>query len=274
MIKQTSAALTAILLVACDTGSDLVENPDEAYSHGYRFGVLLKASAKGTFKESGEGFMSLGYGGVARYDYSQDQEGNLIKRGSNPWYFSYEAKDQVPMQRLLGRMVVVEYVQSNMKLRGMDTSYMAREIAEWRAPVEVAPDCEHNEPVRDGFSRGVRVGRVVKVSYKGAFTKAYTITMQNGFSGNMFHAMTLPDERMYNCALAKLQSGLPVSIHYDQAHTAPLLSGPANDYTVTAIDTLELDGLAAHWTISAPPAPAVAPEPVAEPEEVAEKRVD
>jgi hypothetical protein len=233
LLRSLFAILLIVSLTAC--GSTVDSKGEQVaglgvFSKGYRMGQLSKLSTKGLWKKSLEGTMMLGVDSTPySVRVSEDVENVL-----NPWHFSV-AEDNAPIfNERTGDFVWIRYNQAQVGSVLYDTAYLAQEIA----PVtKVQPSSCSVAPAQSGvkYSEGVRIGRVVKASFKGNFdtTKTWEIIFQEGNAGAKFLEMSITDEGLYNCAVEWLKSGLPVKISYTQV--ALTLSWNKTDYRVYAI---------------------------------------
>ncbi|HWQ60512.1 MAG TPA: hypothetical protein VN420_05220 [Candidatus Fimivivens sp.] len=179
------------------------------FSEGYRMGQLTKFSIKGLLIKSGEGQLLLGRESTP-YSITTGDGTERI----NPWYFSADPSVCNTLNEKAGDYVVLHYVQSRVANTFVqDTDYTVDKVygVTRKDPVprlyEVAKD-------RGGKSEGVRVGRIVKVSYKGNVNKTYELMLQQGDAGNQFKHMTITDDGMYQYAIKVLMSGKKVKVYY------------------------------------------------------------
>lgn len=204
--------ITVLLLLSTSA------NAIGTYSIGYRMGQLTKFSIKGIFTKSGEGEMLVGSESTPLIITNTDSEGNTTRTVINPWRFSSTNKNvQNELSTRVGDYVVVTYKQAQLhNPLGTDTDYEITSVSSIMEPLK--DSCTATNYTKGDKSSGVRVGRIVKASSKGAFVKSYEITMQQGNSGNQFHKMSITkDKGLYNCAVNFLKAGQKVKIYYSQS---------------------------------------------------------
>jgi hypothetical protein len=185
------------------------------FSNGYRLGNLNKYSITGTFNKSGEGELNMGRDGAPLF--KTDKKGN--RSYTNPWRFSSSDINKFSnnfMGQFAGEYVVVQYRQDfGPSGFTQETAYNIVDIKKIDAankPVACV-DASASGNQSDGFS----VGRIVKASTKGTFSKSFEIMVQQGNSGNTYRDMSILSQKMYECAIANLKSAKQVKVYYRKA---------------------------------------------------------
>ena len=140
------------------------------FSEGYRVGQLTKFSVKGMFIKSGEGQMLMGRESTPYVTTSTDLDGNVTNKTINPWYFSANKKHIGKLQNLSGQYVVIKYHQQHVRNPlATNTDYLVQEVYPViREPLSKQSIKAKNK-AQGTYSKGTRVGRIVKLSKKGAF---------------------------------------------------------------------------------------------------------
>lgn len=181
------------------------------YSEGYRMGELSKLSVKGVLSKTGEGELLMGNDSAPWV--VTDGEQRIVK---NPWAFSADAKAAQRYQHMVGEYVIVHYreIMMNMNPLGGDTNYRLISVRPVDRSQIVSP-CAAS--AGGSKSSGQRVGRIVKVSQKGAISKTNEVTMQVGNAGGQFLDMSVSDPVLYACARNWLFSGRKVKVTYRQS---------------------------------------------------------
>ncbi|MBI3565115.1 MAG: hypothetical protein HY079_07965 [Elusimicrobia bacterium] len=202
------------------------------YSEGWRMGMLSKFSVKGWVTKSGEGELLMGADSSVAYEGTGDG-----RKMVNPWEFSCDPSKESSVVPLRGQYVVVKYRQYmlNNPLK-RDTDYELLEISPVDKVSKPSSACE-NGGARGSDSKGFRVARIVKASYKGTVNKSYEIKVQMGGSGNEFYDMSVSDPAMFDCAVKWLKSGGKATVFYKQS----FLFNPLNrntGYDIVRIEPL------------------------------------
>lgn len=225
----------ALMAVLCIWGASKAQGA--GYSNGYRMGQLTKFSMKGHFVKSGEGQLSMGREGSFYERCNGSGKERTCKR-INPWAFSADSKKAPHINALSGKYVVIKYsqVQLNNPLK-YSTSYRVEEITPVDKSIDLAKGFIATLPT-GSKSKGFRVGRIVKASIKGNFTKTYEIVMQVGNSGNQYKHMSTKYIEIYNLAIKALRSAKKIKVLYTERG---LLQFSMDDtkYQVYGIETLE-----------------------------------
>lgn len=219
------ALLILLLLLGVASAAEQNENPEQAgygtFSEGYRIGQLSKYSVKGWVWKSGEGEMLVG--NESTYLEQQYSCGDkTCTRIVNPWPFSSGTAYADFIRNYVGDYAVIRYRQARVKSLERDTEYEVMEVMAPLDPTALGVDsCVASEYVKGSKSAGVRVGRLVKLSWKGTFSKTYEVTMQVGNSGNQFHYMSISDgedkDEYVGCLLQMLMSGAKVKVRYSES---------------------------------------------------------
>lgn len=205
------------------------------YSEGYRIGQISKFSVKGMMFKSGEGQMLMGANSTP-YIRTYSCGDSTCSKTINPWYFSAEASQGDKILQYAGTYAVVKYTQAQVKSPAYDTDYMVVDIQ----PVDRSPmdtTCV-DKTVSGSKSKGVRVGRIVKLSSKGHVNKTYEMMMQVGNAGGQFKNMTVKGDKMYQCMLGILKTGKQVKLTYTEAFFH--IPGTADsNYGVTKVEPVQ-----------------------------------
>jgi len=205
------------------------------YSTGYRMGQITKFSVKGLAFKSGEGQLLMGREGTPLVKTYSCGDGDKCRTVVNPWYFSMDAKDAPLMKQFGGEYAWIKYTQSRVKSPAFNTEYIVNQIGliDKTTPLQSCTD-----PGAAGSkSEGFRVGRIVKVSMKGTFSKTGEVLVQVGNAGNQFKNMSITDA-MYDCTVSVLKSASKVKIHYVEGwFRNPLSSG--TNYAISKIEIIQ-----------------------------------
>ena len=98
--------------------------------------------------------------------------------------------------------------------------------------------CSISKPSSLRHDGGIRVGRIVKASYKGMAIKTYELIMQIGNVGNQFKSMSVKSSKMFDCAVAALRSGKKMRVYYVDSVFSGLSGTVHNVYKIEAPDDL------------------------------------
>ena len=191
-----------LLIIAMLTS---IELQAQTFSEGYRVGQLTEFSVKGLLTKSGEGQMLMGRESTPYFKTTKDSEGNVTRKRVNPWHFSAEKHHHSSLQNLTGEYVWIQYSQAHFNTGfSYDTSYLVKAVNKIdRTPLKQGVKVK-NTP-QGSFSKGKRVGRIVKASKKGRLSKTYEITIQVGNAGNQFKHMSISDEHVFKYAVECLK---------------------------------------------------------------------
>ncbi|NJO61081.1 MAG: hypothetical protein HC836_23305 [Richelia sp. RM2_1_2] len=190
------------------------------FSRGKRVGFLNKVSVKG-WPASTEGELMVGNeSSYLETTVSCGTDGkNRCTKVINPWGFS-AAKERAPeIREHEGTYVVIEYLQASVKSLSRSTDYELVRIYPIDRSAAPAEACVREGANVGTFSDGSRTGRVVKMSNKGNLFKSNEIIVQEGFSGNKFHPMSITDgdSKFVRCVHNFMISGKPVKVQYSQS---------------------------------------------------------
>jgi len=193
------------------------------FSEGYRIGQISKFSVKGFIWKSGEGEMLVGNESAPLIETYSCHDGKICTRQINPWAFSTGPAYATFIDNYIGKYAVIRYKQAHVQSLKRDTDY---EVMEVMAPFDPSAlsqtSCVAPDYVEGSKSAGTRVGRLVKISWKGTLTKTYEVTMQVGNSGNQFHYMSISDGekkgKYVDCLLQMLMAGAKVKVNYSESY--------------------------------------------------------
>jgi hypothetical protein len=201
-------------------GQDLTPGTG-TFSRGFRIGNLSKCSMKGMVRRSSECNMFVGNEStpLVKTSCTKNDDGSKSCHDTviNPWQFSSGPENFRMLDSMSGDYWVIEYAQSRMNVpmsSGRDTEY---EFVHAFRPTGKTYTCERTYPAGN-FSNGSRVGRLVKLSLKGNFSKSFEAKMQEGPSGSLFVDMSITDAdpSFVYCAYQVLFSGKKVKVEYAQ----------------------------------------------------------
>jgi len=178
-------------------------------------GQLHKVNLRGRTNRIVEGELLLGRDshGIAEEREHRDKRRRLPI--DNPWQFCTESQNFDEIERLVGNYVVIEY-----KTPRKST------LLKCKAPFELvriyAVDRSHSPEGAyksrtlslNTTSTGVNVGRIINAVESGKHTLTWEVILQEGNSGNLFTAMNVADDGLFDFAVKSLKHANKVKIYY------------------------------------------------------------
>lgn len=208
--------------------------PGNTYSEGWRMGQLTAYGPSGLpGLRTGEAELAHGVGSSGGEAASKGGEISF----RNPGHLSSTTELARRYRDLVGRNVAIRYRQVKVQLTtlGGDTDYRIQEIV----PVDpsLAPQKPCVEAHASEGSRGSQtaVGRLVKASDKGNFSKSYEAVLQKGDAGNNFITLSIRSTPMMECATEFTRSGVRVRATYAEG----TVRNPLESDTTRTILSLE-----------------------------------
>lgn len=240
-LSARHAAFSAFaFIVAAITASSAHADGFGTFSEGYRMGQLVKFSEKGMILRSGEGELLLGNESTPLMVQktvpcsSSGKHSHTCTRQVevNPWKFSVDLKDQPLIQKLNannGEYVVMKYKQSIIQNPFTnDTSYVITDVEPVNRKATSAK-CEAKHKADGAKSDGTRIGRIVKIGYRGNILKSWEVQMQVGNSGSKFISMSVSEEELAKCLTENyLKTGAKIKLTYNQSYLRNPLARDTN----------------------------------------------
>lgn len=123
-----------------------------------------------------------------------------------------------PLTDAVGTYKVIEYSQARIQnVLAQDTDYTVVAVTEPTRELPDLADCTFEKPGSLMHTGGKRFGRIAKASFKGNVVKSYEFIIQLGNAGGNFIEMSAEGghaQAIFNCAVAILKSGKPVTVLY------------------------------------------------------------
>jgi len=215
------------------------------------FAVVPQSSAAGPFLMNAEGYV---YGQLSnvRRENSINQiyvgeislgHESLSNIGSTSlWHFCFEKNRYEELVSFIGMNVVVEFKfpRSNDLLSCAQPDelleiYTVDQDFSWEQKHFVG-DIYTSDPE---VSRGVKIGRITKLTKNKDMSRIYYMTMQIGRGGSNFHHFMTDDDDLYDFAISALKNAALVKVHYSDRRSYGNVYGLGLRSVVAEIEVMD-----------------------------------
>ena len=188
--------------------------PGNTYAEGYQMGQLIHYGYEGNY---------LVKAGEAQVLYGANSSGGGFNKGKihfkNPGALSTTESVYDNYRSLVGDYVLIHYRQVKVQLTTMNGNSDQRILDMVKIdPSKIPQDCGITTNTT-GSSRGdgYSAGYLAQVSSMGNLLKSNEAIIQLGNASNQWNAMTISDPAVVECAVAFMQAGVLVKIHYSHS---------------------------------------------------------